>query len=317
METPREPDLAICDPHHHLWNRGDSRYLLEELQADVTSGHNVEATVFVECGFGYLTNGPAVFRPVGETEFVVATDPGELVAGIVGFADLCDPQIDDVLAAHVEAGAGRFRGIRYKIARDPSPRLPASTNRLGGPPLAEDRAFLAGMAALACAGLSFDTWAYHTQLQELAELARAQPDVTIIVDHLGGPVRLGPYADRRDEVVEIWKKRVTELAQYENIVMKLGGVGMPVFGETWHHFPERTTSEEIAAARGDEIRWCIEAFGPDRCMFESNFPVDKHSCSYVVLWNAFKLIAADLSAAEKAALFHDTAQRTYRMTLRT
>jgi L-fuconolactonase len=315
METAREPALAICDPHHHLWNRGDSRYLLEELRADLTSGHKVEATVFVECGFGYRTGGPVRFRPVGETDFVVTTDPGGLVAGIVGFADLCDPAIEDILAAHVEAGAGRFRGIRYKIARDPSPLLPASTNRLDDTPLIEDRAFLAGLAACAKAGLSFDTWAYHTQLQELADVARAQPDVTIIIDHLAGPVRLGPYADRREEVVEIWKKRVTELAQYENVLMKLGGVGMPVFGETWHHFPERTTSEQIAAARGPEIRWCIEAFGPDRCMFESNFPVDKHSCSYVVLWNAFKLIAAELSTAEKAALFHDTAQRTYRMTL--
>jgi L-fuconolactonase len=314
METALEPDLVIYDPHHHLWNRGDSRYLLEELGADAASGHRVEATVFVECGFGYRTDGPVPLRPVGETEFVVATDPGRLIAGIVGFADLCTPEVNDALAAHIEAGAGRFRGIRYKIARDPSPDLPVSSNRLDGGPLSEDRAFLAGLAACGRAGLSFETWAYHTQLQELADVARAQPDLTIIVDHLGGPVRLGPYRDRREEVTETWKKRVTELAQHPNVMMKLGGVGMPVFGETWHHFPERTTSAQIAAARGPEIRWCIEAFGPDRCMFESNFPVDKHSCSYVVLWNAFKLITADLSESEKAALFHGTAQRIYQMT---
>jgi L-fuconolactonase len=313
METALEPDLVICDPHHHLWNRGDSRYLLEELRADTASGHSVEATVFVECGFGYRTDGPVPLRPVGETEFVVATDPGGFIAGIVGFADLCAPEIEDVLAAHADAGHGRFRGIRYKIARDPSPLLPVSSNRQAGGPLAEDQAFLTGFAALGRAGLSFDTWAYHTQLHELADLARAQPDVTIIVDHLGGPVRLGPYSERRDEVFEIWRKQVTELARHENVVMKLGGVGMPVFGETWHYFPERTTSEQIAAARGPEIRWCIETFGPDRCMFESNFPVDKHSCSYVVLWNAFKQITADLSDADRAALFRDTAKRVYRI----
>jgi L-fuconolactonase len=313
METALEPDLVICDPHHHLWNRGDSRYLLEELRADTASGHNVEATVFVECGFGYRADGPVTLRPVGETEFVVAADPGGFISGIVGFADLCSAEIDNVLAAHAEAGRGRFRGIRYKIARDPSPLLPVSSNRLAGGPLAEDHAFLAGLAALGRAGLSFDTWAYHTQLHELSEVARSQPDVTIIVDHLGGPVRLGPYDERRDEVLEIWKKRITELAQHENVVMKLGGVGMPVFGETWHYYPERTTSEQIAAARGPEIRWCIEAFGPDRCMFESNFPVDKHSCSYLVLWNAFKQMTADLSEAERAALFHGTAKRVYRI----
>jgi L-fuconolactonase len=313
METVLEPERAICDAHHHLWNRGDSRYLLEELRADTNSGHHVVSTVFIECGFAYRTDGPVAFRPVGETEFVVANDPDGFVAGVVGFADLCAPEIDDVLAAHIEAGGGRFRGVRDRNARDPSPLIPVSSNAPTAGASGDDPAFWSGLAALGRAGLSLDTWAYHTQLQDVVELARAQPDVTIVVDHLGGPLRLGPYREQREEVLAIWKKRVVELAQHENVVMKLGGVGMAIFGETWHHFPESTTSEQIATARAAEVRWCIEAFGPDRCMFESNFPVDKHSCSYRVLWNAFKRITADLSASEKSALFHDTATRVYRI----
>lgn len=313
METTLEPDRAIIDTHHHLWNRGDSRYLLEELQADARSGHRVVATVFVECGFGHRHDGPAAFRPVGETESVVATDSSGFIAGIVGFADLCAPEIEDVLAAHVEAGDGRFRGVRYRHAFDPDPIIPVSSSMPAPGVLGDDPAFRAGFAALGRAGLSLDTWCYHTQLQDLVELARAQPDVTIVVNHLGGPIGVGSYRERREEAIALWKKRTVELAQYENIVMKLGGVGMPVLGETWHYFPAETTSEQIAAARGPEIRWCIETFGPDRCMFESNFPVDKHSCSYLVLWNAFKRVTADLSASEKSALFSGTAARVYRI----
>jgi L-fuconolactonase len=315
VEKALNPELAICDAHHHLWNRGDSRYLLEELRADTGSGHRVVSTVFIECGFSYRPGGPVAFRPVGETEFVVAIDPQGFIAGIVGFADLCAPEIDDVLAAHVEAGDGRFRGIRYKHARDESPLIPTSSNAPTANVVGKHPAFRTGLAALHRAGLSFDTWAYHTQLQDAVNLARAHPDLTIVVNHLGGPLRIGPYTERQDEVLALWKKRVVELAQHENVVMKLGGVGMPVFGETWHYFPEKTTSGQIAVARGPEIRWCIESFGPNRCMFESNFPVDKHSCSYVVLWNAFKRVTADLSQSEKAALFHDTAARVYRIGL--
>ncbi len=316
MEVALEPDIAICDPHHHLWNRADSRYLMEELRADAHSGHRVVATVFLECGFGHFTNGPAAFRPVGETESVVAIDPDGFIAGIVGFADLCAPEIEDVLAAHIDAGNGRFRGVRYRNARDASPEIPASVNM---PPVGKlvDPAFRSGLAALNRAGLSLDAWSYHTQLEDQLELARAQPNVMIVVNHLGGPIGIGPYRERRDEALALWRERIVELARHENVVMKLGGVGMPVYGETWHYFPAETTSEEIAAARGPEIRFCIEAFGPERCMFESNFPVDKHSFSYLVLWNAFKRVAADLSASEKSALFYDTAARVYRLDART
>jgi L-fuconolactonase len=312
MEETLDPDLLICDPHHHLWNRPGSRYMVEELRADTDSGHRVLRTVFVECQSGYRTAGPEPFRPVGETDFVVAADPDGFIAGVVGFADLRAPEVEDVLAAHVEAGAGRFRGIRHASAWDPSPDIrPSHTSPPPG--LLGDPAFRSGFAALGRAGLSYDAWLYHPQINELTDLARAHPDVPIILDHLGGPLGIGPYGGRRDEMLKDWRLAMRDLARCPNVVIKLGGIGMPIFGMRWHHQPGGTTSEELAAAWGGEIRWCVEQFGVDRCMFESNFPVDKASCSYAVLWNAFKRITVHASPSEKAALFHDTATRTYRL----
>jgi predicted TIM-barrel fold metal-dependent hydrolase len=161
--------------------------------------------------------------------------------------------------------------------------------------------------------LSFDAWTYHPQIPELTELARAHPDVPIVLDHLGGPLGIGPYQGRRGEVMAVWRSYLSALAPCPNVVVKLGGIGMPVFGMEWHHTPEGASSDQLASVWGEDIRWCIEQFGVDRCMFESNFPVDRASCAYSVLWNAFKRIAADASPAEKAALFHDTAVRTYRL----
>jgi predicted TIM-barrel fold metal-dependent hydrolase len=312
MEDALEPDLVICDPHHHLWDRPGNRYLFDSLRADTRGGHRVVSTVFVECQSGYRSDGQEPFRPVGETEFVVAADSDGLIAGIVGYADLRVPEIDEVLAAHEEAGAGRFRGIRHANAWDPSPDIRAShTNPPPG--LLGDPAFRCGVAALGRAGLSFDAWLYHPQLPELTDLARAHPEVTIVLDHLGGPLGIGPYHGRRGEVLEVWRTSLIDLASCPNVAVKLGGIGMPVFGMGWHHQPEGATSEELESAWGPEIRWCIEQFGVDRCMFESNFPVDRASCDYTVLWNAFKRTAAAASPSERAALFHDTATRIYRL----
>jgi L-fuconolactonase len=244
-----------------------------------------------------------------KTDFVVAAEPHGFVAGIVGFADLRIPEIDDVLGAHIEAAAGRFRGIRHRSAWDPS------IDVLDGPPagLLSDPAFRSGFAALARRGLSFDAWLYHPQIPEVTDLARAHPDVLIVLDHLGAPLGVGPYGGRRDEVLKIWRLSMQQLATCPNVVIKLGGIGMPIFGMKWHEQPGGATSEEIAAEWGGELLWCIEQFGVDRCMFESNFPVDKVSFSYPVLWNAFKRMAINASPSEKAALFHDTATRVYRL----
>ena len=286
--------------------------MLPELRADTGSGHHVVRTVFVECMSGYRTDGPEPFRPVGETEFVVAADHDGLIGGIVGFVDLRVAEVADVLAAHVEAGQGRFRGIRHASAWDAGPGIrPGHTNP--PPQLFGDPAFRSGLAALGRAGLSFDAWLYHPQLPELVDLARAHPDVPIVLDHLGGPLGIGPYAGHRDEVLTGWRSAMAEVAACPNVVLKLGGIGMPIFGMQWHQQPDGATAEDLVETWGPEIRWCIEQFGVDRCMFESNFPVDKASCSYRTLWNAFKQMAADASPAEKAALFHGTATRAYRL----
>jgi predicted TIM-barrel fold metal-dependent hydrolase len=319
VETALEPDLAIVDPHHHLWDHPTSRYLVEELHADTGGGHDVQRTVFVECGSKYRTTGPESLRPVGETEFVrqqadaSADRGGAVISAIVGFADLTAPDVADVLDAHIDAADGLLRGIRHVNAWDASDDIRASHTNPPPGLLGHDD-FRHGYAALGRAGLRFDAWMYHPQLPELVDLARAHPEVPVILDHLGGPLGIGPYAQDRDAVVTAWRAAMAEVATCENITLKLGGIGMPVFGLGWHKRDSPPSSTELAQAWGPDIRWCIEQFGADRCMFESNFPVDRASCSYVVLWNTFKRIVADASAAEKAALFHDTAVRAYDLT---
>jgi len=313
MEEILDPELLICDPHHHLWDRPDNRYMTDELTADTGSGHRIEQTVFIECRSGYRSDGPEAFRPIGETEFVVAAEPGGFIAGIVGYADLRLPDVDEVLAAHLEAGKGRFRGIRNSSAWDPSPDVRRTSTTPAG--LLGDPAFRTGFEVLGRAGLSFDAWLFHPQIPELTDLARAFPEVPIVLDHIGAPLGIGPYAGHRDEVLRAWRQAMAELATCQNVAVKLGGIGMSLFGMHWHETPEGATSAELADTWGNEMRWCIERFGVDRCMFESNFPVDKASCGYAVLWNAFKRIAADASPEEKAALFHDTATGFYRLTV--
>ncbi len=311
-EAVLDPDIRICDPHHHLWDRADDRYMLGELTQDLTSGHRVEQTVFVECGSGYRPDGPAAMRPVGETEFVVACGSEVQIAGIVGHADLRTREIDDVLALHTDAGRGRFRGIRHSSAWDASPKVwrsPADTPR----GLLGDSAFRSGIAALGRAELIFEAWLYHPQIPELVSLAQAHPGVSIVVDHLGGPLGVGPYKGRQAEVLEAWRRSMGDLAGCPNVVMKLGGVGIPMYGTGWHRRPGDVSSDEIVDAWRGPILYCIEQFGANRCMFESNFPVDKRCCSYRALWNGFKKIAAGASPAEREALFSRTAVRTYRL----
>ena len=318
-----EPDIPICDPHHHLWDNQTNPYLLPELLTDLSSGHNVVSTVFVECASMYRATGPQAMRPVGETEFVngaaamsASGGYGDIRAcqGIVSFADLClGADVGPVLDEHMRL-SGRFRGIRHAAGWDASDKVRNSHTR---PPqslfLRED--FRAGFEQLAKRGLTFDAWLYHTQIPELTDLAKAFPQVTIIFDHFGGPVGIGPYAGHGDEIFQQWSKDVAELAKCENVYPKLGGIVMPLNGFDWHKRDTPATSDEIVAATGRYHTTAIELFGPQRCMFESNFPVDKQSCSYHVLWNAFKKIAADFSAQDKQWLFHDTAVQAYRLPL--
>jgi predicted TIM-barrel fold metal-dependent hydrolase len=319
-EDVLEPDLPIVDPHHHLWNHHGNTYFLDELLADLTSGHNVVATVFLQCFWAYRESGPEAMKPVGETAFVasVAAEAARrntrtrVCAGIVGYADLTlGDAVGPVLDAHIEAGAGHFRGIRHITARHPrflaSMSTPPTFGVMGSP------AFRAGFAALGPRGLSYDAWLYHTQIAQLLDLARAFPATPIVLNHVGGPLGVGPYRGRGEEVFAAWHAAIRELATCPNVHMKLGGLAMVVNGFDFHENVLPPSSGELAQAWGPYMLALIEAFGADRCMFESNFPVDKGMCSYPVMWNAFKRIAAAASADEKKALFHDTAARFYRL----
>lgn len=317
-EEALEPDLPICDPHHHLWEFPDNRYLVEEFLADA-AGHRIARTVYVECQEKYRTSGPAELRPLGETEFVRDSTEAlqcgaatRVAAGIVGFADLTlGAAVQEVLEGHL-AVTSRFRGIRYASAWDASDKIrPSHTH----PPqyLLRSEQFRAGLGRLSALGLNFDAWAYHPQLPDLTELARALPDLTIVLDHVGGPLGVGPYAGRRDEVYAVWRRDLAELATCANVFVKIGGLAMTMFGFGWHKRPAPPGSEELAEAFRPYYESCLEFFGAQRCMFESNFPMDQASCSYGVLWNAFKRLAGGCSSAERAALFHDTASRVYRL----
>jgi predicted TIM-barrel fold metal-dependent hydrolase len=317
-----EPDLPIIDPHHHLWDRG-ARYLFEDILRDVGSGHNIRSTVYLQCDSMYPAEGDRNLAPVGETEFVngVAAmsasglyGPARICAGIVGFANLfLGARVDEVLEAHLRASS-RFRGVRYCAVWDADRSI--KTTPMDFPKgLLLDAKFREGFARLARFGLSYDTWLYHPQITELADLARAFPETSIILDHIGAPLAIGAYAGRRDEVFKTWRRNIAELAACPNASVKLGGMGMHVFGFGFDEADSPPSSEQLAQAWRPYVETCIEAFGVERSMFESNFPVDKRSCSYAVLWNAFKRLASGYSAEEKAALFQKTAARVYRLAL--
>jgi len=323
-EETLEPDLPICDPHHHLWDfqleRVEPRYLIDELLNDTQSGHNIVSTVFIECGTMFREDGPEGMKPVGEVEFangIAAMGASGLygktrvAAGIVGHADLMLGQaVGDVLDAQVAAGNGRFKGIRHMVTYDADPAVPNGRN-INRPGLCMEPAYREGLKELTRRGLTFEGWCYHPQLPEMVDLARANPDQVIIMNHLAAPLGLGEFAGRRDEIFETWKKDYADLAACPNVIAKLGGMGMHYFGFGWQDRPKPPTSDELVTATKPYFDFAIEAFGPDRCMWESNFPVDKLSCSYNIVWNSFKKISKDFSADEKAKLFHDTATRIY------
>jgi predicted TIM-barrel fold metal-dependent hydrolase len=318
-EVLLEPDLVICDPHHHLRERPNDRYFLGEFLQDTCTGHKIAATVCVENRAMYRKDGPETMKPIGETEFFdnvaaqAASDPKhstQVAAGIVGHADLnFGEAVAEVLEAHLRASPGRFRGIRHSTTWDQSETIRSDAPR----GLLADSVFRQGFACLERYHLSFDAWLYHPQLPELVDLARAFPSVTIILDHIGGPLGLGPYKGKRDEVFHGWSKGIADLSTCPNVALKLGGFGSTRSGYDWHERALQPASAELATAMAPYFDFCIEKFGVHRCMFESNFPVDKASYSYLSIWNAFKRISQSHSVDERKALFHNTAMRLYRL----
>jgi predicted TIM-barrel fold metal-dependent hydrolase len=324
QEAIIDPQRPIVDPHHHLWDRGGQRYLIEEMTDDIASGHNIVATVYVDCRSMYRATGPEAFRPVGEVEFAngvaaMSASGGygkaAVCAGIVSHVNLLlGDDARPVLEAEIAAGNSRFRGIRHSSAWDADPDVAGmyATRPKG---LLLDSSFRKGFACLAPLGLSFDAWLFHPQIGELTDLARAFPDTRIVLDHCGGPAGIGRYANRRDEIFPVWKASIREIAKCPNVTVKLGGLAMRLLGYDFHERPMPPSSEEAAAAWRPYIETCIKAFGPKRGMFESNFPPDKGQCSYQVIFNAFKRIVAQYSEAEKTALFSNTATIFYNLNI--
>lgn len=335
-EKPLDPERLIVDPHHHLWDFSpefwktfypDGRppppqFLLPQLLETIKrSGHKISHTVAVECHAMYRSEGPQELRPIGETEFLngiaaMSANGGygacRVAAGIVGFADLClGERVKGVLEAQIAAGNGRLRGIRASLgyAEIGLLGLAADPARKG---LMADRVFRRGVSELATLGLSLDLFCVHTQIQEVGSLGAACPQTTIILDHLGAPLNFGPYAGREKEVFEHWRKSITNLARQPNIFLKLGGLGTDHSVSLGTHVGYES-SAVLSEKWRPYIETCIDAFGVERCMFESNFPPDSATCTYGALWNAFKRIVSAHSEAEKSALFSGTAKKVYRL----
>ncbi len=317
-----DPDRPIVDPHHHLWHGvgGRTRYLLADLWSDTGAGHAIEKTVFIECRANYRTDGPDHLKPLGETEFVAGIarasrdgGGGAIIAGFVGHTDLrLGANLDDTLKMHVDAAQGLFRGIRHAGARDPHPEALSIPGR-GAEGLYADADFRAGVARLGKHGYTYDTWHYHHQNAAFADLARAVRDTTLVLDHFGTPLGVGIYAGQREAIFDAWKRDIETIAKCPNVVAKLGGLAMPDNGFGWDKRARPATSDELVAAQGRYYHHAIQCFGPNRCMFESNFPVDRRSLPYGAYWNAMKKIAARYSADEQHAMFNSTATRVYKL----
>jgi predicted TIM-barrel fold metal-dependent hydrolase len=322
QEDVIDPDLPIIDPHHHLWDRAGWPYSLDNLLDDIYTGHNVVSTVFVECRTRYRAGGPSELRPVGEIEFVRSVAEEALsrsggrvriCEGVIAHADLrYGNAARSAIEVMREASGGRLRGVRHSTAWDPEPEIfnPELGTRPG---LLAETEFRDGVALLGRLGLTFDAWLYHPQLDELAGLARACSQTQVILDHAGGPIGIGRYRSRKQAGFREWQAALKRVAECHNVSVKLGGLAMRISGQDFHERDRPPSSEELAAEWRALIETCIEAFGPERCMFESNFPVDKASCSYRVLWNAFKRLTRQYSSAEKWAMFAGTAARLYRL----
>ncbi len=320
-----EPTLPILDAHHHLWleggHGGAPAFTVEELHDEIATippdaGYQVVGTVFVECRSQYRRAGDPTLAPVGETTFVAgqaakaAERGGPPIVAIVGHADLTlGRAVQAVLDAHAEAGNGLFRGVRHTTAWDPSPMNNAATRSA----MMAEEPFRDGVRTLGELGCSWDCFCFHPQLPELVDLAAACPDTTIVLNHFGVPIAGGPYRGQAAATRTFWQAQLARLAEHPNVVVKLGGITRPLSGDRWDKDPSPPTAEAVAHAWGDDIRFCIDTFGPRRCLFESNFPIDRPCVPYATLWEAFSLASAGYDAAERLDLFHNSAARAYRV----
>jgi len=319
QEDVIDPAREIVDPHHHLWPQPEMHYGIDHLLADTGSGHNVVETMFMECRAAYREDGPDHLKPVGETEFVaqaaaIATARGasSRIAGIISHADLAGDHLDEVLDAHDAASQGLFRGIRHAASHDPHPEVLTIPGRAGAGLMARDD-FRQGVARLGERGLTYDTWLYHHQIPDYRALAEAVPDTVMILDHFGTPLGVGPYSSKRDEIFAKWKDDIAAVAERPNVYAKLGGLAMPDNGYGWHEAATPPDSDTFVAAQRPWYDHMIDCFGPDRCMFESNFPVDRLSIGYRVLWNGLKKIASSYSDADQDLMFSGVARRVYKL----
>ena len=324
QETALDPEAAIVDPHHHLWDRGGHTYLPAQFASESQlSGHRLLASVYVECLSQYLDSGPEALRPVGETMHVAALARAarqaqegarapDIAAGLIAFADLSlGDGVDAVLDAHARHADGRLRGVRYSTAHDSDPAIHSAYPTRAG--MLREAAVQAGAARLARRGLSLDVWVFFHQLGDVLALATACPDLSIVLDHAGGPIGLGAYAGQRPQVLQQWRAQLQALGRAPNVTLKFGGLAMPLAGFEWRKRPRPPDSQTLAEAWKPYWEICLEAFGPQRCMFESNFPVDRSGCTYGALWNAFQRLAAPLSPHERHQALAATAQRVYRL----
>jgi len=320
-----DPELPIIDAHHHLWTRSYAPYMFDDLLADVQSGHKVAATIFVQCSTMYRSDGPENMKPLGEVEFANgvaamsasgAYGQARLCAGIVGFADLLQGRsVRPLLEAQMKAAGERFKGIRTLAAWSPV-QVKAVPDTDSRQQLLSDKTYREGLAELVDLGLSLDVLIFHTQIDEIDDLARAFPSARIVVNHMASPVISGPYRERADEMRQLWREGIKRLSDRPNVYLKLGGIASRLSGSMMHTLPEPPSSERLAAHFQPFVTHCVDYFGAERCMFESNFPVDKGQTSYRLLWNAFKLASARYNRHQREALFWRTANDFYRLDIK-
>jgi L-fuconolactonase len=316
-----DPDIEIIDAHHHIWDLPGNRYMLEDFAADAASGHNVIGTVFEECVSMYRAAGPKHMAPVGEVEFAAGVGAMadarrytnvRVAAGIVGFADLTHQLVGETLAAQVRAGGGRLKGVRNAANYDADPII-GTSHTISRSGLYREPEFRRGFETLSKLGLSFDAGVFFHQLGESIDLALTYPESRIVLCHTGTPLGYGRYAGTRDEVFSEWKRLMAELAKCPNVTVKLGGLMMRLAGFDYYQMDRPPTSSELSEHWQPYVLTAIELFGANRCMFESNFPVDKMGVGYKALWNAFKRMAAGASDTERDSLFSGVARDVYRL----